>query len=607
MEQGVDRNSIIGILLISVILGVWMLFLAPRPEPEPVAEGQGELVGDSADSETPDLEIAEGDSLVAPTDSSFVAALSGTARSIVVETDLYRATFSTQGATFRSFQLLEFAQAHSEEPVELVSNREDGALGLVFAPPQGSLVDTRSLFFNPSSTVDSLIVSNGPFELAFEAPVGEGVLRLVYGFTPGTYEVTFRVEEENTNVLSQSGGYEVVWDGAIPLAEDDPKQEVQQAGAYVHWGGDTNELRLSKPDEPGSTTATGQVDWVSVKNKFFTAILIPDGETDGAELVGLQTGEADAPDGFSQNYKARLGIPRPEPGEAASFRLYLGPMELQRLTSYDLKLYDMVEFGFGAFMTRPLARYIIAPTFELLARFIPNFGIVILLFSFLVKLVLYPLTKSSYTSMAKMRDVQPEMEAIKEKYADSPQKQQEAMMKMYKERGVNPLGGCLPMLLQYPILVTMWGFFQSTLVLRQHSFLWAADLSAPDPILHLPFSIPLYGNFVAGFTLLMGISMIFQMKIASPTGTSVSGQQKMIMYRMPAFFFLFFNRFPSGLSLYYLGFNIFTVMQQRYINRHLHDHDADDAKEQKKPSAKAARNGRSMTNGQAKARKATKR
>ncbi|MCH7638472.1 MAG: membrane protein insertase YidC [Bacteroidetes bacterium] len=609
MEQGVDRNSLIGILLISVILGVWMLFLAPKPEIEPAADGQEQITDVPAETEEQDDVVAEVDSLVAPTDSSFAAALSGTERAIVVETDLYRATFSTRGGTIRSFQLLEFTQAHSDEPVELVSNVEDGALGLVFAPPQGSLVDTRSLFFTPSSEVDSLAVTEGPTELAFEAPVGDGVLRFVYGFTPGNYEVTFRIEAENTNVLAQSGGYEVVWDGAIPLAEDDPKQEVQQSGAYVRWGGDTNVLRVSKPDEPKSITATGQVDWVSVKNKFFTTVLIPDGPTDGAELLGLQTGEADVPEGFSQEYSLRLGIPRPEPGETAAFRLYMGPMELSRLTSYDLNLYDMVEFGFGAFMTRPLARYVIAPSFSLLSRFIPNFGIVILLFGLLVKLVLYPLTKTSYTSMAKMRDVQPEMEAIKEKYTDNPKKQQEAMMRLYKERGVNPLGGCLPMLLQYPILITMWRFFQSTLVLRQQSFLWAPDLSAPDPILHLPFSIPLYGDFVAGFTLLMGVSMIFQMKIATPSGGSASGQQKMIMYMMPIFFFFFFNRFPSGLSLYYLGFNVFTVFQQRYINRHLHDHDADEDKrgKKKKPAPKAGRNGRARSNSQAKARRKAKR
>ncbi len=583
-----------------------MLFLAPQPEPEEAIDRQEEVVQDSTTHEADPIAIS--DTLAAPTDSSFAAALTGIERPIVVETDLYRATFSTKGASFRSFELREFNLAHSEEHVNLISNTEEGALGVVFAPPQGTLVDTRSLYFTPVGDIDSLVIASEPTEVAFEAPIGEGLIRLVYGFTPDVYEVTFRIETENTNVLAQSGGYEVVWDGAIPLAEDDPKQEIQQAGAYMHWGGDTNQLRVSKPDDSQSVTGTGQIEWVSVKNKFFTAVLIPEGDTDGAELQGSQIGEVDALDGFSQDYSVRIGIPRPQPDDVAAFRMYMGPMELRRLSAYDLKLYDMVEFGFGAFMTRPLARYIIAPLFALLAGFIPNYGIVILLFALIVKLALYPLTKSSFTSMAKMREVQPEMEVIKEKYGDNPQKQQEAMMKMYKERGVNPLGGCLPMLLQYPILITMWRFFQSTLVLRQQSFLWAADLSAPDPILHLPFTIPLYGNFVAGFTLLMGVSMIFQMKIASPTGSAASGQQKMIMYMMPIFFFVFFNRFPSGLSLYYLGYNIFTVAQQRYINKHLHDHDEDDDDKGKKTSKKSSRRGgRGATNGQAKPRAKAKR
>ena len=144
-------------------------------------------------------------------------------------------------------------------------------------------------------------------------------------------------------------------------------------------------------------------------------------------------------------------------------------------------------------------------------------------------------------------------------------------MKLYKEEKINPLGGCLPMLLQYPILISLWRFFQSTLVLRQQGFLWAHDLSAPDPILHLPFAIPLYGDYVAGFTLLMGLSMIVQMRVSMSGSTAAGGQQKVIMYMMPLMFFLFFNRFPSGLSLYYLGFNFLSIIQQRIVNNQVHN------------------------------------
>jgi len=604
-EQGPDRSTLTGILLISLILGVWMIFLAPRPEPTPVQQEAPPAADEAPALAAPD----DTGALVAPTDSSFAAAVRGEERDVVVVTDRYRATFSTHGGTLESMRLLDYRVAEGDEPVELISN-EAGALALLFNPPQGRIVDTRTLYFRPvvDGAVfagDSLVVpedAEAPVELAFEAPVGEGALRFVYGFLPDSYEVTFRVETPGTDVLAQSGGYEVIWDGAIPLAEDNPEAEVQQSGAFVHWGGDTDVLRLTGPGEAEPFVATGAVAWVAVKTKFFAAVLIPDGETEGAELEGSQVGTTDNLDAFALDYTARLDMPRPETEAAAAFRLYLGPMELRRLDDYDLGLYEMVDFGaWIGWMIRPIAQYFIAPAFALLSSFIPNYGLVIILFALFIKLLLWPLTKSSYTSMARMRELQPKMEAIKEKYSDDPQKQQEAMMQMYREAGVNPLGGCLPMLLQYPILIAMWRFFQSTLVLRQESFLWAKDLSAPDPILHLPFAIPFYGDFVAGFTLLMGVAMIVQMKVASPGG-AVSGQQKVMMYMMPAIFFLFFNGFPSGLSLYYLGFNIFTIAQQRLINKNLQPAGVAEMKPAREKVRPAGGNGRAAGNGQAKKR-----
>jgi YidC/Oxa1 family membrane protein insertase len=183
----------------------------------------------------------------------------------------------------------------------------------------------------------------------------------------------------------------------------------------------------------------------------------------------------------------------------------------------------------------------------------------------LIKIVVYPLTKKSYRSMAQMRELQPRLEAIKEKHADNPQKQQEATMKLYRESGVNPLGGCLPMFMQYPVIIALWQFLPQSIEIRQQGFLWAHDLSAPDIILNLPFTIPLYGNFVAGFCMLMGVSMVIQKRIQS---TPASGpQQKMLMYLMPAMLFFIFNKWASGLNLYYLCYNILTAIQQRFINK----------------------------------------
>jgi YidC/Oxa1 family membrane protein insertase len=602
VQQEPDRSTLIGILLISLILGVWMLFLAPRYQPTPQVQEPPPSADEPAVIETPDDEGA----LLAPTDSSFAAALRGEDRDVVVATDRYRAVFSTHGGTLESMRLLDYRKAESDEPVELVSN-EAGALAVLFNPPQGRIVDTRTLYFRPAVDGapfrgDTLRVpedAEEPVELAFEAPVGQGALRLVYGFRSDSYEVTFRIETPGTNVLAQSGGYEVVWDGALPLAEHNPTEEVAQAGAFIHWGGDTDVLRLTEAGEARPVAASGAVDWAAVKTKFFAAVLIPDSETEGATIEGSQIGAPDAPDSFVQDYTARLEMPRPEPNEAASFRLYLGPMELRRLDDYDLGLYEMVDFGaYLGWMIRPIVQYVVAPTFALLGAVLPNYGLVIILFALLVKIVLWPLSRASFRNMARMRELQPQMEAVKEKYADDPQKQQEELMRVYKEAGVNPLGGCLPMLLQYPILIALWRFFQSTLVLRQEQFLWAQDLSAPDPILHLPFAIPLYGDFVAGFTLLMGVSMIVQMKLSTPSGTAATGQMKVMMYVLPAVFFLFFNRFPSGLSLYYLFFNVFSIIQQRFITPTTPPAGAAKGKPEKTRPART--NGRAPSNGQTK-------
>ena len=603
--QGLDRTAIIGIVLMSLILGIWMITTAPSQEEVARQQATADSVAavqavapPDADAEIgPDTGTAE--ALAPPADSAFVT--NGPARTVTVKMDRYEATFSTRGGTLTRFRLLDFDHATSREPVELVSD-EAGALSLEFLPPQGANVDTRSLEFTPvvagqPFAGDTLRAADGKAELRFETRVpGQngrpGALRLVYAFKPDSYDVGMRVEAVGTNVLA-SGGYDVVWNGALPLAEEDPKGETTQAGVYLRSGGETESIHMRKPGEAEPITRTGNVDWVAVKTKFFIAAVIPTAPTvaRGAELTGQQVGAA-GESGFGQDFSARLEMPSLAAGQSQALTLYLGPLELRRLAAYGL--YDTVDFGFGGFITRPIARYVIAPLFALLSSFIVSYGLVIILFALIVKLVLWPLTSASYRSAAKMRELQPELAALKESYPDDPQKQQEGMMRLYKERGVNPLGGCLPMLLQYPILIALWRFFQSTLVLRGEPFLWAKDLSAPDVIATLPFAIPAYGSHVAGFTLLMAGSMIASMKLSQPSGNAVTGQQKAILYLMPLMFLFFFNGFPAGLSLYYLAFNIFSVVQQRMVNKQVHDQALKgEVKGVPVATAKAKENGRS--------------
>lgn len=581
---------------------VWLFLLAPPAEP-PQATPEGpdttEQTQPAPEPEPPEPELTLRDE-VAPdpvTDSTLVGAQQGEARTITVETDLYTATFSTKGGTLTSFLLKEYDRFDQETPVQLVDTSAAGALSMVFTTPANHVVDTRSFYFEPSRSSDQIDASSQQAELTFTARVGEGVLRKTYTFTPETYEVGLRVEQENAASFMTDEGYEMVWSGAVPFSEkpSNMEGEIQQHGAFARSGGEVEGIALAS-ETYDEKTLRGEVSWTAVKNKYFTAVVIPDRTPTGAELIGERTGSPEEGT-VAEFFTTSLMMPT-APSDGDTYRLYLGPLEFYRITDYDLGLFSMVDYGWDAFewMTRPLAKFIFIPAFTFLSTFISNYGLVIIILAIIIKMLLYPLTRSSYRSMARMRELQPKLEAIKEKHGDDPQKQQQAMMKVYKETGVNPLGGCLPMFLQYPIIIALWQFLQQSIEIRQQGFLWANDLSAPDVILNLPFTIPFYGDFVAGFTILMGLSMIVQMRIQQGSGASTNPQAKMFMYIMPVFIFVIFNRFPSGLSLYYLMYNIVSAVQQKFINKSIEaekdDDDSDSGKKRRSRKKASSSNGR---------------
>lgn len=555
-----DRNAVIATVLITAILFGWLYFFQPPPMPPVEAADADTLLVEDA----PEPEAEE--ALTLATDTTLGTATQGTARLVTVDSDLYTATFSTQGGTLVSFRLKEYAKANRTEAVELVDSAGAGALALEFTTPRSLNVDSRTLFFDPSFEGDTLRVSGDSTTLAFEARLGDGMLRQTYVFKPETYELGWRIDRENEASFMTRDGYDVVWNGAIPYTEESREEEVMRSGAYGRSGGDVEYVTLAS-DAAGSQTLSGRVDWVAVKSKYFAAVLIPSRETSAARIEGVRDGAVDDPT-VMESYTARLEMPLAQGTDA--YRIYLGPMEYDRIKTYDLGLYDMVDYGwdFFEFITRPIARLIFIPVFTLLGSFISNYGLIIILFALLIKIVTHPLQRASFRSMARMRKLQPQMEQIKQKYGDDPQKQQQAMMALYREQGVNPLGGCLPMLLQYPILIALWMFLPQAIEIRQKAFLWAADLSAPDPILMLPFNIPFYGNFVAGFTLLMGLSLVVQMRIQMRSQPA-NPQMQMFVYIMPVMLFLFFNKQASGLSLYYLCYNVLSAVQQWWINKQI--------------------------------------
>ncbi len=589
-----QRNAIIATVLIAIITLVWMWQYSPAPPEEAAPTNQEAPVVDTAravaEEQARAREQARAQETLEPQapglqDSSVTAGAE--ARTVVVETERYEAVFSTQGATITSFQLKNYDEFDGD-PVQIVGTTRQGALGLAFTTPQSRNVDSRALAFTTDFAGDTLRVTGDEEDasatLTFTAQVGEGALRQTYTFRPESYEIGLEVAREGAASFMTGAGFDLVWHGGLPFTEADAGTEAASSGAFALTGGDVVGVELSADDTAAAQSLRGDVAWTAVKNKYFTAALVPETPARGAELSGDRITQDSL---LWEDFTARLQV-APDAQEAQSYRLYLGPLDYYELAKLDADLYDMVDYGWAFFewMTRPLAKYFFIPLLSFLHGFIPSYGVAIILLAVIVKLLVYPLTKSSYKSMAKMRELQPRMEAIKEEYGDDPKKQQEAMMKMYKETGVNPIGGCLPMLLQYPVIIALWQFLPQSIDIRQQSFLWANDLSAPDVILNLPFEIPFYGDYVAGFTVLMGLSMVVQMRIqGSGTGAS-AGQMKVLMYLFPVMIFFIFNRFASGLSLYYLTYNVVTAIQQKYINHQIEQESEDEA-------AGASTNGRS--------------
>jgi len=581
-----DRNVLTATVLIALIMVGWLTWLAPQNEPLP----QNQVVVDSLGVQDIEEQIEQAPPVVgsipvlAADDSVFVGSQDVAVEHIQVETDLYTATFSNKGGTLVSLVLKEYYKFESEDAVQMVDTTKGGAIALMFTSPGNRNYDTRSFFFTPDARGDKVDATDAARTLSYTAAVGGGSIELEYSFTPGSYEVGLKIKQVGASQFATSDGYELVWNGGVPFTEGNRENEAQRSGTFARSGGSVESVTLMS-DPYAEQSLNGQVDWVSVKNKYFTAVVIADNPTKGAELIGERFGEV-SESYLRHDYQASLILPAAG-AEADTFRMYIGPMVYKNLAAYNLDLYNMVDYGWDFFeiVTRPLAKFVFIPAFTYLKMVIPSYGMVIIVLAFLLKLCLYPLTKSSFKSMAKMRELQPRMEAIKEKYGDNPQKQQQATMKMYKETGVNPLGGCLPMLLQYPIIIALWQFLPQAIELRQQGFLWATDLSAPDILFHLPFDIPFYGNYVAGFTMLMGLSMVAQMKVSMTNQNNA--QAKIFTYVFPVMIFVIFNKLASGLNLYYLCYNVLTAIQQKLINKQIHEHPEEMQKKDSKAAKKA--------------------
>ncbi len=443
----------------------------------------------------------------------------------------------------------------------------DNGLDVVFTNQDGKEVRLREyrlfLASNPSSPI-VLNEENPTATIQFYLPVKDGRIVKTFTFYYDKYSATVAVHFEGLGRYIINRRYEFSWKNGLPSTEENVNEDYSYARAFAYMAGELETMDASK-DKEEIKELNGRVDWAAVRTKYFLVAAIPAASqnTNGVVLTarGMEVNRL-----FLKQFDFAIDMPyAPEKSQVDTFTVYLGPLDYDVLKQYKVDLQTLVmNKDWYERLFRPFSLLILA-AFKLLHQVIPNYGWVLIVFSILIKLILHPLTKKSYQSMSEMQFLQPKLQELREKYKNDPQRLNMEMMKLYKEHGVNPLGGCLPTLLQMPLLFALFIVFRSTIQLRGQPFvLWITDLSRPDQ-LNLGVHLPLIGNTLHVLPIFMALTMIWQSKM-----TITDPKQKSMMYIMPVFMLFIFYSLPSGLNLYYTVFNLLSMVQTYMIKKKMH-------------------------------------
>jgi len=556
-----DRNTITAFLFIAIILILYPLyleFITPEkiktPDRNIQTSSQYEI---ATEKTTEKIETENAEEMVG--DRYAVYDPPSEEKNITINSNLYQAIISTiGGGSIISFRLKHHL-LKNDSTVNLIDDNNKRNLYLSFVSIDGDLIVLKKPWETDAS-LKKIDVTEKSETIVFQQKViynnQNYLIEKSLTFYPNSYIIDMFLNLSELSDIIHLGNYAMTWSGGLPQTENNPKDELTYFGGYVYQAGKPyafEKLSSGIKDDPTYWgKVSGNTDWIAVRSKYFVSALIP--ET-GTGPVEVNLGKINDNQNV-YNYKAHFQANEPGP----RLSLYLGPLEYKRIKDLDVGLSSMMNFGIAPI--RPISKGVLW-LLKFLHQFIPNYGVVLVLFSILVKILVYPLTKKSYQSTKEMQAIQPLVAELKEKHKKDPTKLNKATMALYKEHGVNPLGGCLPLLLQMPLLFALFQVFRSTIELRNAPFVfWINDLSSPDIIYHLPFSLPVYGGHIAVLPLIMGVTMFLQQKMMP---TQASGQQKFMSYFMTGFFILLFNNFPSGLNLYYTLFNVFTILQQKFL------------------------------------------
>lgn len=563
MEQA---RLLIAIVLSFLVFFIWNVFFVdpeatrPRPAQAPIDASAPDRAPASAKAETPDAapppaasvpDVADSVSGVAPPASEIAAARS--ARSILVENALFRIRLSERGGAVESIVLKNFRESVAEDsPLKALIGEGLGVGTILAGFTGGGVPDLRDAVFVADEGADQVFVEGGERRIAFSWRSPSGIaLEKVFVFRPDSYLIGLETTVTNGTGAAIQGNQTLSLFNRIP-------------GATARFGFEGPSALVSRSleqvqvkDIEDKDTYAGQIGWLAVESRYFMTAAVPQGSPEGRVHLAVLPGEV-----LENQFIGPEESLAPGEREMIRYDLFFGPKSVSLLRSYDNELARAIDFGWFDFLAKPILWLM-----NQIHKVIPNYGVAIVLLTILIKILLWPLGNKSYKSMAEMKKLQPLMAEIREKYKDDKQKMNEELMGLYRIYKVNPMGGCLPMVLQIPVFFAFYRMLYEAIELRHAPFFgWINDLSAPDRLFHFDFAIPMmeppYG--IPVLTIIMGATMFLQQKMSPPPGDP--SQAKIMMF-MPIMFTVIFINFSSGLVLYWLVNNVLSIAQQHYVTK----------------------------------------
>lgn len=562
-NQPLDKRSIIGFVLISLILTGWLLWMSTNERKVNPTETKTE-VSKKAPSSADEAK------------KKSAATLSSTSTGgqkedfIRIETDLLKIMISTKGGSIARWEMKNYKSWHNKTnpgfPVQLIYRGQREAT-ISYVNNDGKKVDSKSMHFAFRNAERSYTLKGNEsitITAVHELAPGSAIVK-TFTISGNSYACTAEVELQNMEQFMPQRTYDITWKGGLKFQEQSSVDESNTAIALTSVNGTIDEFDATEYAQPTSVQSAGEIDFIATRTKYFVAAIIPQKKDPNAIafMEGIKEGAPN--EGHLEKYSLAYRNRYKGGVQKDAFTIYIGPQIYDTLANYGLE--KAINFGtfYGVkWLVAPIGEYVILPTLSFLHTFISNYGIVIILFSLLMKIVLQPFSASQMKSMQKMKAVQPLLQKVQEKYKDDRTALSQETMKIYSEYGINPAGGCLPMIMQMPILISLWSVLSSWMDIRhEHFFGWISDLSAPDVILDLGFKLPLFQvDKISGLALLMAIAMFIQQKM-----TVTDPNQKSMVYIMPIMFLFMFSGFPSGLNVYYFVFTVLGILQQVWITK----------------------------------------